>query len=394
VVSDRKLGQLNTTYELAPSGAYIFNNQASEYIFVASGGTHNIDASPVTEDNIYDVYLPEVMSYSDYYPFHMQMPNRHSGSYRYLGANGQESETEITGDNSHSSAEYWMYDNRLGRRWNLDPVVNHWESRYASFNNNPIKLVDLLGNAPYDPSNAFKHYTFFTKVAIGIFDAAKAKGVSDAFALLVVAQAGFESGYSDAAVKYNDYNLFSVKGATKSTSKRPEASDGGYFKAYTSYDEALEAYFENLFSSHYQISEIVGNSSFNSDDLDKAFNTGEYFPDKATRSKTGKGSYGGNSKESVKNYGTTLFATFQTTKKLFIEALDYKIQTLVNEQVKILAEKQTSLVKMQSNPISMWKEVLDQTAKYNELQAQINELNSYKNEIENIDTKSRKKDEK
>jgi hypothetical protein len=77
----------------------------------------------------------------------MQMPNRHSGSYRYLGANGQESETEITGDNSHSSAEYWMYDNRLGRRWNLDPKPQVSISDYAAFGNNPLLFTDVYGDS-------------------------------------------------------------------------------------------------------------------------------------------------------------------------------------------------------------------------------------------------------
>jgi len=77
----------------------------------------------------------------------MQMPNRHSGSYRYLGANGQESETEITGDNSHSSAEYWMYDNRLGRRWNLDPKLNNSFNPYACFDNNPLYFLDTKGDS-------------------------------------------------------------------------------------------------------------------------------------------------------------------------------------------------------------------------------------------------------
>jgi len=146
VVSDRKLGQLLYTYSAVASGTHVYNAQSNEYNYVGTGGTHNQSGS-TTEVN-YDLYLPEVMSYSDYYPFHMQMPNRHSGSYRYLGANGQESETEITGDNSHSSAEYWMYDNRLGRRWNVDPVFKYNVSPYSTFANNPIYYMDYYGDEP------------------------------------------------------------------------------------------------------------------------------------------------------------------------------------------------------------------------------------------------------
>jgi hypothetical protein len=51
-----------------------------------------------------------------------------------------------------TSAEYWMYDGRLGRRWNLDPIPVPWESQYAVFRNNPILLNDPLGLSPGDPA--------------------------------------------------------------------------------------------------------------------------------------------------------------------------------------------------------------------------------------------------
>ncbi|MFZ5552913.1 MAG: hypothetical protein ACOZCO_07340 [Bacteroidota bacterium] len=84
----------------------------------------------------------------DYYPFGQQMPGRNAGSteYRYLGINGQEVEPEITGSNSHSSAEYWMYDSRLGRRWNLDPKPHESWSSYSCFANNPNIYADPEGD--------------------------------------------------------------------------------------------------------------------------------------------------------------------------------------------------------------------------------------------------------
>jgi hypothetical protein len=63
----------------------------------------------------------QVTSSSDYYPFGMEMPGRsfQSGSgYRY-GAQGQEKVEEIAP--GHYKAEFWEYDSRIGRRWNLDP---------------------------------------------------------------------------------------------------------------------------------------------------------------------------------------------------------------------------------------------------------------------------------
>ncbi|MDZ4663633.1 MAG: hypothetical protein SGJ15_02040, partial [Bacteroidota bacterium] len=43
------------------------------------------------------------------------------------------------------SAEYWMYDSRIMRRWEVDPMTYEWQSPYAVFNNNPILYADLLG---------------------------------------------------------------------------------------------------------------------------------------------------------------------------------------------------------------------------------------------------------
>jgi len=67
-------------------------------------------------------------------------------SYRF-GFNGQEMDNEITGQTgTHTTAMFWEYDCRLGRRWNLDPVVKPWESSYACFNSNSIYNSDFLGN--------------------------------------------------------------------------------------------------------------------------------------------------------------------------------------------------------------------------------------------------------
>ena len=68
----------------------------------------------------------------DYYTFGMIMLGRQipSSEYRF-GFNGQEKTDEISGNGNHTTAEYWEYDTRLGRRWNLDPVKKPWQSDYA-----------------------------------------------------------------------------------------------------------------------------------------------------------------------------------------------------------------------------------------------------------------------
>jgi RHS repeat-associated protein len=65
-------------------------------------------------------------------------------AYRF-SFQGQEKDDEILGNGNSYTAEYWQYDPRLGRRWNLDPVVKEWESPYACFNNSPIIVIDPNG---------------------------------------------------------------------------------------------------------------------------------------------------------------------------------------------------------------------------------------------------------
>jgi RHS repeat-associated protein len=72
------------------------------------------------------------------------MPNRkiNPGSYRY-GFNGQENDGEV--GQGITTAEFWEYDTRIGRRWENDPVVKPHESPYAAFANNPIWFADPSG---------------------------------------------------------------------------------------------------------------------------------------------------------------------------------------------------------------------------------------------------------
>jgi RHS repeat-associated protein len=67
-------------------------------------------------------------------------------SYRF-GFGGQEKDDEIAGPGNSYYAQYWQYDPRIGRRWNLDPKANNyaWQSAYSAFNNNPILYNDPLG---------------------------------------------------------------------------------------------------------------------------------------------------------------------------------------------------------------------------------------------------------
>jgi len=67
-------------------------------------------------------------------------------SYRF-GFNGQEMDNEITGQTgTHTTAMFWEYDCRLGRRWNLDPKPQISISDYACFANNPVWFSDPAGD--------------------------------------------------------------------------------------------------------------------------------------------------------------------------------------------------------------------------------------------------------
>jgi hypothetical protein len=76
------------------------------------------------------------------------------GDYRF-GFNGQEKDNEVYGEGNSYNAEYWQYDSRLGRRWNVDPMAKKYphQSPYAAFNNSPLYYIDpkgLEGGGPGD----------------------------------------------------------------------------------------------------------------------------------------------------------------------------------------------------------------------------------------------------
>jgi len=100
--------------------------------------------------------LEPVEKWSNYTAFGSPMPGRSyfgSSPYRY-GMNGQENDDEITGNHgTHTTAMFWEYDSRIGRRWNIDPVFDPNTSPYACFSDNPILLSDPNGDTPGEPTS-------------------------------------------------------------------------------------------------------------------------------------------------------------------------------------------------------------------------------------------------
>ena len=87
----------------------------------------------------------------------MELPGRTystGNGYRY-SINGQEKTPEIAPNTT--TAEYWQYDARIVRRWNVDPVFKEYESPYSAFANNPIINVDPDGS---DTINITRKTTF------------------------------------------------------------------------------------------------------------------------------------------------------------------------------------------------------------------------------------------
>ena len=115
--------------------------QAGDTYYELTNHLGNVMA--VISDKVSSTNEPTVVSLSDYYPFGMTEPGRNYDSYRY-GFNSQENVPEL--GEGHTTALYWEYDGRLGRRWNLDPKPSFDVSSYATFANNPIVLIDILGD--------------------------------------------------------------------------------------------------------------------------------------------------------------------------------------------------------------------------------------------------------
>jgi RHS repeat-associated protein len=61
--------------------------------------------------------------------------------------NGMKLDNEVSGNGNSYTAEFWQYDTRLGRRWNVDPMAHkrEWLSPYNFVQNNPINRLDPTG---------------------------------------------------------------------------------------------------------------------------------------------------------------------------------------------------------------------------------------------------------
>jgi len=91
---------------------------------------------------------PELLTWSDFYPFGMVMPGRNgsAGDYRY-GFQGQEMDDEIKGEGNSVNYKYRMHDPRIGRFFAVDPLA--WKypelTPYQFSSNCVIAMIELEG---------------------------------------------------------------------------------------------------------------------------------------------------------------------------------------------------------------------------------------------------------
>ncbi|WP_317192854.1 RHS repeat domain-containing protein, partial [Aureivirga marina] len=102
----------------------------------------------LVDSDINTTFKPKVLSYSDYYPFGMQLPNRfgNSDTYRY-GFQGQERDDEIKGEGNSINYKYRMHDPRVGRFFAVDPLSDKYPhySPYSFSGNKVIHAIELEG---------------------------------------------------------------------------------------------------------------------------------------------------------------------------------------------------------------------------------------------------------
>lgn len=177
------------------------------------------------------------------------------------------------------------------------------------------------------------HHEFLTTVGIQIYDFARNKGASVNGALLVFAQASIESGYGKSALEHKDYNLFGVMGKP---SKRNTSH--GSVKDYSNlggYEGALTDYFAKIEKIWPGFSDVITKDNFVADDIDKAFNTGNYYPTDKERF-NGKYAYNADMVDGKNRYGSKLMKQLAYTREWFKNSLTYQMEAN-NKELEFLA---------------------------------------------------------
>jgi len=133
---------------------YELSNHLGNVLAVVSDQKIPVDE---TANDTINYFLPNVLTWSDFYPFGMIMPGRSGGKDYRHGFNGMERDDEVKGTANSLDFGARIYDPRLGRWLSVDPFWKQYSnlSPYAAFANCPILLIDPNGkeiiNAATDP---------------------------------------------------------------------------------------------------------------------------------------------------------------------------------------------------------------------------------------------------
>ena len=141
------------------NGSFTANETQNYYVYITANNTTENEltfvldrfyayiVAPNTTDYV-ALFKPDVLAFNDYYPFGSLVPNRHgsSSSYRY-GFNGKENDNEIMGEGNFQDYGMRMYNPRIGRFFNVDPLTKKYPmlTPYQFASNTPIWATDLDG---------------------------------------------------------------------------------------------------------------------------------------------------------------------------------------------------------------------------------------------------------
>ncbi len=127
---------------------YELSNHLGNVLSVVSD--RKLVADPLNFTN----FTADVLTFNDYYPFGMLLPNRHKDTdkYRY-GFQGQEMDDEIKGEGNSLNYTFRMHDPRVGRFFAPDPLEpkSPWYTPYQFSGNRPIDKVELEGLESAEP---------------------------------------------------------------------------------------------------------------------------------------------------------------------------------------------------------------------------------------------------
>lgn len=128
-----------------------YSNMRVDNLMIFEEALSDDQIASLYDQTLYSHYEPDVLSYSDYYPFGSLMPGRNSnsGAYRYA-FNGMEQDDEvknITGAHYNFGAR--VYDSRIGKWFSTDNVFKANLSPYQFGKDNPLYFIDPDGNDEY-----------------------------------------------------------------------------------------------------------------------------------------------------------------------------------------------------------------------------------------------------